>query len=69
MKKAILNLGEVLNKNEQQKINGGIGECDTLYFGITESYCQILGGNYIIRPHGNRCLVTNPGCNTGPFLP
>jgi hypothetical protein len=38
MKKSILNIGKVLNKSQQQKINGGMTDCSIA------SVCEGCGG-------------------------
>ena len=59
MKKSILNLGKVLNKTEQQLINGsinGYGECQEKYgffCGVENHICC----NYMC------VLPTHPACN------
>lgn len=43
MKKAILNFGKVLNKNEQQKINGGKVDSNP------KEYCVCYNVNYLVN--------------------
>ena len=54
MKKTILSLGEVLNKNEQQKINGGARPSL-----CTTGECYSLGSNIIVgnTSNGNPCGI------------
>ncbi len=50
MKKSILNIGKALNKAEQKRINGGIGNCDLPNPELGQTHLCSGGGPVIINP-------------------
>ncbi len=61
MKKSILNLGKTLNKEQQQKINGGFSnDCPTLDF-----FCDSLEQCCDLYPYKDSFPHCMPQCNFG----
>lgn len=72
MKKSILNIGKVLDKDSQKQINGGTSSCDTysgpLCYGLNNGVCGTCSQYQALPLEHKKCVLVHADCEeNNPF--